>query len=466
MGSTSKTNQQRLLSLDVLRGLAILLMVLSGSIAFGDVMPAWMYHAQVPPPLHTFNPAIPGITWVDLVFPFFLFAMGAAFPLALGKKLVQNGTFSTLLQVIKRYILLLFFAIFTYHSRAWVMDANAGAVENLLSIACFVLLFLMLSKTTFESAKLAMFRQIIAFALALSFLCFYPFSKDGFNMNNSDIIIVVLANMALFGAVIWIFTKNRPWFRVAVLPLVMGVFLSGKVQNSWTSDLFNWSPLPWAYTFYYLKYLFIVIPGTFAGDWLLSAKNSNLVIKSSKITLSIALLCMLLVGFNTGFLFSRQITTNLILTAYLAILILFLLRKSGLAPVYHKFVQLGLFLLALGLFFEPYEGGIKKDPSTYSYYFVCGGMALITLFSLLLIEAGGYCRSAFKWMAKAGQNPMIAYTAGNLLLLPLLRIANLEITLNLLNQNPWLGFIRGLIFTGTVALITVFFTNRRIFWKT
>jgi uncharacterized membrane protein YeiB len=55
--------QQRNQSLDALRGFAILTMILSGSIAFGDVLPAWMYHAQVPPPLHKFNEAVVGITW-------------------------------------------------------------------------------------------------------------------------------------------------------------------------------------------------------------------------------------------------------------------------------------------------------------------------------------------------------------------------------------------------------------------
>jgi len=62
---------KRLNSLDAFRGLAILCMVLSSSIAFGDIMPAWMFHAQTPPPMHIFNPNLPGITWVDLVFPFF-----------------------------------------------------------------------------------------------------------------------------------------------------------------------------------------------------------------------------------------------------------------------------------------------------------------------------------------------------------------------------------------------------------
>lgn len=32
----------------------------------------WMFHAQTPPPTYAFNPDVPGITWVDLVFPFFL----------------------------------------------------------------------------------------------------------------------------------------------------------------------------------------------------------------------------------------------------------------------------------------------------------------------------------------------------------------------------------------------------------
>ncbi|MFR7516715.1 MAG: DUF5009 domain-containing protein [Bacteroides uniformis] len=36
---------------------------------------------QEPPPTHAYRPDLAGLTWVDLVFPFFLFAMGAAFPL-------------------------------------------------------------------------------------------------------------------------------------------------------------------------------------------------------------------------------------------------------------------------------------------------------------------------------------------------------------------------------------------------
>ena len=76
----------RAFSLDAFRGYAIITMILSGTIAWG-VLPGWMYHAQSGPRSNfLFDPTVYGITWVDLVFPFFLFAMGAAFPFSIGSK--------------------------------------------------------------------------------------------------------------------------------------------------------------------------------------------------------------------------------------------------------------------------------------------------------------------------------------------------------------------------------------------
>lgn len=49
----------RVYSLDALRGYAIITMILSGTIASG-VWPGWMYHAQLPPSDHTFDPAVYG----------------------------------------------------------------------------------------------------------------------------------------------------------------------------------------------------------------------------------------------------------------------------------------------------------------------------------------------------------------------------------------------------------------------
>ena len=48
----------------------------------------------------------------------------------------------------------------------------------------------------------------------------------------------------------------------------MAVFLGSKTDGSWVKVLMNYSPIPWMYSFYYLKYLFIIIPGSIAGEYL------------------------------------------------------------------------------------------------------------------------------------------------------------------------------------------------------
>ena len=127
----------RALGLDALRGFAILTMFLSGLIPFG-VLPDWMYHAQVPPPQHIFNPNLPGITWVDLVFPFFLFSMGAAIPLALSRRLDQNPpVWKTLLGIFQRGFLLAFFAIYVQHLRPYTLNPEPTTLTWLHALFAF-----------------------------------------------------------------------------------------------------------------------------------------------------------------------------------------------------------------------------------------------------------------------------------------------------------------------------------------
>lgn len=458
-------------SLDALRGLAILLMVLSSSISFG-ILPGWTYHAQVPPPYHVFNPELPGITWVDLVFPFFLFTMGAAIPLALHKKLAVQSVVKTAGQIMQRYLLLVVFAIFTFYARAWVMSGSVGWQQHLLSIACFLLLFLMYARLPESTGKVpSLIIKVLSFSLAAAFLLYYPF-KNGFSLDNSDIIIIVLANMAFFGTSIWWLTRNHPLLRIGVLPLVMAVLLAANELNSWNSVLFNWSPLPWMYKFYYLKYLFIVLPGTFAGEWLL--QRAIQVEKDRLLTGRIALLFIATAGLallivNVVCLYTRLLLPNLAITLLLSAFILATFKKLGENAdhtLFKKLAVAGIYLLILGLFFEAFEGGIKKDISTFSYYFVCAGLAFLLLMALTIFEKLNCFLPIIRYLGNNGKNPMVAYTAGNLLLIPLLKITGADMWLDAVTGWPAGGFLRGLIFTGIVSLITVYCTKKNLFWRT
>ncbi len=457
-------------SLDALRGIAILLMVLSGSIAFGGILPAWMYHAQVPPPAHVFKPDLPGITWVDLVFPFFLFSMGAAIPLSMKKRTDGNeSSWMILFHLIQRYVMLLLFALFTLHARAWVIAKDPGVSDYLLSVAGFFLLFIIYTNwKVFLNVRWAIMIRVAGILIVLIFFFSYDFfSNERFSLYKSDVIILVLANMAFFGSVVWWLTRNRPLLRIAVLPFIMGVFLASGIDGSINNILFNFTPLPWAYKFYYLKYLFIILPGTLAGEWLIQVKKIPVNVTNKRQDLFLVPLIWSLLIITLTCLYNRWLILNLALSSLLCVLILYLPRKGNAeAAELRKFGEAGVYLLLLGLLFEAYEGGIKKDISTYSYYFVSAGLAFLILLSLIILEESGYGSRLLGYLAANGKNPMIAYTAGNLLLIPLMRITGTGLWLDSLSGTAAGGFLMGVIFTGIVSLITVYCTKKKVFWKT
>lgn len=461
---------QRNASLDVLRGFAILAMVLSSSIAFG-ILPAWMYHAQVPPPAHVYHPELPGITWVDLVFPFFLFSMGAAFPLAFYKRLKEGEPVWKLGgQIVQRYLLLVFFALFTFHARAWVMSQTPGVPEYLLSIACFVLLFFMYVQWKGARHKKVLgVVRVLAFAGAAAFLVFIAFAKE-VQLHRSDIIIIVLANMALFGSVIWLATRHQPLWRMGLLPFVMAVFLGSKTGGSINDVVYSWTPFSWMYQFYYLKYLFIIIPGTFAGEWLLTRMQQTTSARAEDGSWKgIAAASVALVVLNTAFLFSRALLLNLVTSVVLLAFIGYLLHRSARNEVYtcrRQMITAGAYLLLLGLLFDAWEGGVKKDPSTYSYYFITSGLAFFALIAFDIGESLRPLRPLTHYLALNGRNPMVAYVIGNLLLLPLLHLTGALAVFKAMEADVWLGVLRGLLFTGIVSLVTILFVKKKWYWKT
>lgn len=462
-------------SLDALRGFAILTMILSGAIAYGDVLPAWMFHAQVPPPAHKFDSTIPGITWVDLVFPFFLFSMGAAIPLSLKKHLENNkGFLFVLWMAVKRFLLLAFFALFSQHMKAWVIAEQPAATDHLLSLLAFVLLFFQFYENKNEKLKtIFLIAKFISFAVALFLLLKLPFwGGKGFDFYHSDIIIMVLANMALFGTVIYYLTADKPLLRIGLLPFIMAVFLASKEPlDGWAKELFTVNHIgafkfDWLYKFYFLKYLFIIIPGTVAGEMMMKEVNSEKSIVNNKSENILLLISVTLVIVNLYGLFTRILFVNLMVSTALCVAALYLLKQTAKENLYKQLANAGMYLLLLGLFFEAYEGGIKKDSSTYSYYFVTSGLAFYTLIAFSVMAKRSYLSAVSTYLSLNGKNPMVAYVAGNLLLLPLLNLTHTKVYWDAMHQNFFMGLMKGVVFTGIVSLITILFVKRKWFWKT
>ena len=407
---SSLTN--RALGLDALRGFAILMMFLSGLVPFyTNTLPNWMYHGQIPPPLHQFNPNLPGITWVDLVFPFFIFSMGAAIPLALNGRLEKGTKLRTIIwQIFERGFLLAGFAIYIQHVKPYALNPNPDIFTWLISLFGFVLLFPVLYKFPVSfNKKLKTTIKLSGLLTIIVFLCSvkYP-NGSGFLLTRSDIIILVLANVSLFGSLIWLFTQKNILIRLSIL-LFLLAFRLGHTETGWIKTVWDYSPFPWLYTFYYLQYLFVLIPGTIIGDMLytyMKEPSKTLKIKTNSLKLISGLMLFINVVVLIG-LKLRYIEYTLFAVLIFGIINYFLLNKAE--NIYEKLFQkmfyFGMYLILLGLAFEPFEGGIKKDHPTLSYYFVTTGLAIFTLIGLMIIIDILKKQKYFSIIIANGQNP-------------------------------------------------------------
>lgn len=467
--------KKRAYSLDALRGYAILTMVLSATVA-SSVLPGWMYHAQEPPPTHVFIESIAGLTWVDLVFPFFLFAMGAAFPFSVGKKLTAGESKWRLsFKALIRGIELTFFAILIQHFYPYVLSNPQDPRAWGLALLCFSLLFPMFMRIPLKMPQwVHLAIKLSAYAIALILLLTVQYAGDRkFSPGFSNIIILLLANMAVFGTLAYIFTAKNKLARIAILPFLMAVFLGHNADGSWVQALYNYSPFPWMYRFEYLRYLFIVIPGSIAGEYLFEWMNSPgeqppEIKKEKGLAFKLTVLALVIITTNLCCLYARWCNANFYINLVYVFIGINLLKnkKSTFGLLWKKLFLAGAFFLILGLFFEPFQNGIRKDFPTYSYYFVTSGLAFMALLIFNILCDYFKLNRSTSFLVLSGQNPMIAYVAADLVILPVLNLIKTSFLLDYLTHSAFPGFMRGIVLTGIAILITMFFSRKKWYWRT
>src|ERR1700760_1439552 len=89
IGSQTATTIQapRVASIDIFRGLTMIVMVFVNDLASVKGLPWWNYHAPA---------KVDAMTYVDMVFPAFLFILGMTIPIALEHGLRKNSSIPAL----------------------------------------------------------------------------------------------------------------------------------------------------------------------------------------------------------------------------------------------------------------------------------------------------------------------------------------------------------------------------------
>ena len=78
---------QRLASVDIFRGLTMVIMIFVNDLASVRGLPWWNYHMKA---------NVDFMTYVDIVYPFFLFVVGVSIPLAFQQRLKKNPSLPAL----------------------------------------------------------------------------------------------------------------------------------------------------------------------------------------------------------------------------------------------------------------------------------------------------------------------------------------------------------------------------------
>ena len=187
-----------------------------------------------------------------------------------------------------------------------------------------------------------------------------------------------------------------------------------------------------------------------------------------KISIMLMILSVIIIIGNLYGLYTRNLVVNLVVTVLLLLTgkCVFPHKVDGIALLWKKLFNAGAYLLLLGLCFEPFQDGIKKDPTTFSYFFVTSGLAFLALLFLSIVCDYFRCVKSTRFLVMSGQNPMIAYVVGDLLIMPLANILGIASLLSYFQQNAWLGFLQGVILTSLAVLVTMFFTKIKWFWRT
>lgn len=457
--------------IDLLRGLAIIGMVLSAVFPWTADFPGWMYHAQVGPPDFSFNPDNPGITWVDLVFPFFLFAMGAAFPLALKSKLVNKQYWTIASGILRRGILLVFFAI----ALAYLSPGHLGGADwvrystSLLTFVAFFLVFLRFDGGKFKRYGI----QVLGFSIIALLIWYHSaFLGNTFNKSQSDIIILILANTAVFGSLCWLLTSGSILLRLAIIVAFMGIWFTKDIAGSWTQTLWNFHPdMHWFYNFGFLKYLCIVLPGTILGDMVVAQREitgkSYTPDEQSRAKL-LSVLSLAFVVFHVVTLYMRLLHVNLFGHVVFGLLFFLFFKKNstGQFAFYKTVIGWGFVLASVALCFEPLDGGIKKDPSSFSYWFLTSGLAFVFYVVCDDLTRRFPKNIMVSSIVKNGQNPMIAYCVSAFCITPVFGLLHiLPVFDQLAAISPYLGLVRTVVYVLLVIMITSYATNKKWFWR-
>ncbi len=233
-GSGAPTAARRLLSLDLLRGLVVLLMLFVNQADSVDGASAFLRHA---------GEDADTVTLADLVLPAFLFMVGMSIPFALGARLRRQGLAPTLRHVLSRTFALLVIGVL-------MVNADVGLTGGILSPRWWGVLAVVASLLVWQAppsapARLGAWKAARAIGAALLVVLVLLYRGEA-----GGLVAIrphwwgVLGTMGwayLTAALIYLAVRDRPIVLVGLVAALNGLYyVDVLLRPAWTVVLQPW----------------------------------------------------------------------------------------------------------------------------------------------------------------------------------------------------------------------------------
>ena len=385
----------RILSIDIFRGLTILVMIFVNDVAGVKGLPWWTYHIP---------PGQQGLTYVDVVFPAFLFIVGMAIPLAIEKRRSRGDSIQKLFyHITVRSLSLVAIGLLIMNGRD--MDPGATGISyTTWNVLMFVGVILLWNRyPDVEGIRKILFNVFkwTGLGLLLFLLVIYRRKVDG------EILWINETNWSILGGIGWaylsvciLFLLLKGKFPALVFSLFFLVFLNVATKMHWVNFIRDIPRICWPF-----------------GSGSLAT-----------ITLAGLLLSLVFMRDDLASNMGQRIIGGSVFT---------------------------LILLLSGWLLMPL--GLAKIGSTPSYTLFSSAICVM-LFMILyyIVDRKGVSGWA-SFVKPAGSNPLLTY------ILPDIYYAILGLShAGLIGDEGWPGVIRAFVFTAFILGISALFTRMKI----
>lgn len=224
---------QRIQSIDALRGITILVMVFVNELAGIREIPAWAKHLPAD---------ADGMTFVDMVFPFFLFIVGMSIPFAMAARRKRGDSFWQLQwHILWRTIGLLVLGVFMVNGEGGAASETAMgmpvALWLLLFYACIILVW---NVYRFKNKQWSLLLRSIGIAGLIALALLYRGGPDGAQTLTPKWwgILGLIGWAYLYSCIFFQLFRGNKWAMTGVIVFCICFYIAGR--STYGREMLPW----------------------------------------------------------------------------------------------------------------------------------------------------------------------------------------------------------------------------------